>query len=130
MRPIVAARITGERQMHRNPNALKMGAILPGAMVAYAAAALAGPVTKADLTGKKICWSSGGSPTYYRNGDYHEDILGYGTWTLSGDRLTVVASHGHYTGTITKENETFHISGHVIFYRYSKDLEESGKYCE
>jgi hypothetical protein len=116
--------------MHRSPNALKMGAILPCAMVAYAAAALAGPVTKGDLTGKKICWSSGGSPTYYRNGDYREDILGYGTWRLSGDRLTVVASHGRYTGTITKENETFHISGHVTFYRYGMDLEASGKYCE
>jgi hypothetical protein len=116
--------------MHGIPNALKMGAILPCAMAAYAAAPLADPVTKADLAGKKICWSSGGSPTYYKNGDYHEDILGHGTWRLSGDRLTVVAIHGHYTGTISKENETFHISAHVFFYRYSTDLEASGKYCE
>ena len=117
--------------MLRSPNALKMGAILPCAMVAYAAAALAGPVTKADLTGKKICWSDGGSPTYGKNGAYDENIFGHGTWRLAGDRLTVVASHGRYTGTITKENETFHISGHVAFYRrYSMDLEASGKYCE
>ena len=117
--------------MHRSPNALKMGAILPCAMVAYAAAGLAGPVTKADLTGKKICWSDGGSPTYGENGAYDENILGHGTWRLAGDRLSVSATHGQYTGTITKENETFHISGHVAFYRrYSMDLEASGKYCE
>ena len=116
--------------MHGIPNALKMGAVIPCAMVANVAPALAGPVTKADLAGRKICWSSGGSPTYGKNGAYHEDILGHGTWRLAGDQLTVVASHGHYTGTITKENETFHTSGHVIFYRYSTDLEQSGKYCE
>ena len=116
--------------MHRSPNALKMGAILPCAMVAYAVAALAGSVTKADLTGKKICWSDGGSPTYGKNGAYDENILGHGTWRLAGDRLTVVASHGQYTGTITKENETFHISGHLTFYRHGMGLEASGKYCE
>jgi hypothetical protein len=116
--------------MHGIPNALKISAILPCAMAAYAAAALADPVANDDLAGKKICWSSGGSPTYYKNGDYHEDILGRGTWRLAGDRLTVVASHGQYTGTITKENETFHISGHLTFYRHGMDLEASGKYCE
>jgi|SRR6516164_216275 hypothetical protein len=117
--------------MHRIPNAQKIGAILSCAMVADVAAALAGPVTKADLAGKKICWSTGGSPTYGKYGAYDEEILGHGTWRLAGDRLSVSATHGQYTGTITKENETFHISGHVAFYRrYSMDLEASGKYCE
>jgi hypothetical protein len=116
--------------MHRIPNALKMGAILSCAMVAYAAAALAGPVTKADLAGKKICWSDGGTPTYSKNGAYDEKTLGHGTWSLAGGRLTVVATHGQYTGTITKENETFHISGHETFNGSGKDLQASGKYCE
>jgi hypothetical protein len=114
-----------------------MGAILSCGTVAYAAtalaytaAALAGPVIKSALAGKKICWSSGGSPVYRKNGAYDESVFGHGTWRLVGDQLTVVASHGQYSGTITKENETFHIFGHLTFYRYGMALEASGKYCE
>jgi hypothetical protein len=37
------------------------------AVVAYSAAAFAEPVTKADLAGKKICWSDGYA-AYDKNG--------------------------------------------------------------
>ena len=61
--------------MLRIPNALQMGAILSCAMVAHVAAALADPVTKADLAGKKICWSDGGTPTYGKNGVYDAESV-------------------------------------------------------
>jgi hypothetical protein len=41
--------------MRKVPSALKIGALLSAAALVYSAAALAEPVTKADLAGKKIC---------------------------------------------------------------------------
>jgi hypothetical protein len=111
--------------MQRIPNALKMGAILC-AMVAFTGAALADPVTTADLAGKKICWSDGGTPTYGENGVYDEKSFGHGTWSLAGDQLTVVAKYGHYTGAITKENGSFHLSAKIN----GIALDVLGKYCE
>jgi hypothetical protein len=115
--------------MLRIPNVPQMGRVLSCVMVAYAAAAVAAPVTKADLAGKKICWSDGGTPTYGKNGVYDEPTFGRGTWSLRGGRLTVVTSNGNYTGAITKENDTLHISGHMVFRDYPKDIDLTGKYC-
>ncbi len=88
--------------------------------------ALAAAVTQADLEGRKICWSDGGTPTYGKNGVYDEPGFGHGTWSLADGRLTVVASNGKYTGEITKEKETFHISGLIN----DQTLEVDGKYCD
>jgi hypothetical protein len=88
--------------------------------------ALATPVTAADLQGKKICWSDGGTPTYGENGAYDERGFGHGTWSLAGGRLTVVATYGEYTGEITKDNGNFHISGRIN----GHDLDVWGKYCD
>jgi hypothetical protein len=93
-------------------------------------AALAAPVTKADLAGKKICWSDGGTPTYAKNGAYDEPTFGHGAWKLKGGKLSVVTNNGNYTGTITKENDTFHISGHMMVGGSTKDIDSSGKYCD
>jgi hypothetical protein len=98
-------------------------------MVAYAAAALAAPVTKADLAGKKICWSDGGTPTYGKSGAYDEPTFGHGTWNLKGGKLSVVTSNGNYTGAVTKENDMFHFSGRMTVGGSSKDMDVSGKYC-
>jgi hypothetical protein len=88
--------------------------------------ALAAPVTAADLQGKKICWSDGGTPTYGENGAYDERGFGHGTWSLARGRLTVVATYGQYTGEITKDNGSFHISGRIN----GHDLDAWGKYCD
>jgi hypothetical protein len=101
-------------------------AIILGATAGAPIAAWADPVTRADLAGKKICWSDGGTPTYGKNGAYDENGFGHGTWKLAGGRLTVVASHGEYTGAITKENGTFHIIGKIN----GNDLDTTGKYCD
>ena len=89
------------------------GAIACAAALAGSLAALAAAVTDADLEGKKICWSDGGTPTYGKNGVYDEPGFGHGTWKLVGGRLTVAASNGEYTGAITKVNGGFNISGRI-----------------
>jgi hypothetical protein len=108
----------------------KMSSIFPvvvlGAMTSAPIAALADPVTEADLAGKKVCWSDGGRPTYGKNGIYNESGFGHGTWKLAGGQITVVASNGEYTGKITKENGTFHLIGKIN----GADLDTTGKYCE
>jgi hypothetical protein len=86
-------------------------------VVAYSAAAFAGPVAEADLAGKKICWSNGGVATYGKDGTYESNMNGHGTWRLVGDKL-IEQGAGEYTFTITKEGEILHMSGGV-----------SGKVC-
>lgn len=110
--------------MPRTPflaGAAACAAALAGSMAAWAAA-----VTDVDLEGKKICWSDGGTPTYGKNGVYDEPGFGHGTWRLAGDRLTVAASNGEYSGTITKEDGSFRISGRIN----GQVLDASGKYCD
>jgi hypothetical protein len=102
------------------------GAVACAAALVSSMAALAASVSNADLEGKKICWSDGGTPTYGRNGVYDEPGFGHGTWELTGGRLTVVASNGEYSGTITKVNGSFHISGRIN----AQVLDASGKYCD
>lgn len=101
------------------------GAAACAAALSCSLAALAAAVTDADLEGKKICWSDGGTPTYGKNGVYDEPGFGHGTWSLRGGELTVVASNGEYTGAITKENGSLHIVGHIN----GNDLDAWGKYC-
>jgi len=101
-------------------------AVLCAATLGVSMAALAAPVTNADLQGKKICWSDGGTPTYGKNGAYDEPGFGHGTWSLTGGRLTVAANNGEYTGAITKDNGRFHISGRIN----GAVLDAWGKYCD
>ena len=60
-----------------------IGAVASGAALTGSMTALAAPVTAADLQGKKICWSDGGTPTYGENGAYDERGFGHGTWSLA-----------------------------------------------
>src|SRR5579871_4634276 len=89
------------------------GAVACVAALAGSTGAFAAAVTAADLQGKKICWSDGGTPTYGADGSYDERGFGHGTWSLAGGQLMVVATYGKYTGEITKDNGSFHISGRI-----------------
>jgi hypothetical protein len=87
--------------------------------------AFADPVTKADLAGKKICWSDE-TATYGKNGSYDSNLCGHGTWRLKGDQLEEKGDHCTPTGTITKQNGTFHASMNI---GASGMYESWGKYC-
>jgi hypothetical protein len=83
-----------------------------GAMLVVSTAALASPVKDADLRAKTICWSYGGTRnTYGTDGSFDSNLLGHGTWSLLGDRLTERGETGVFTFTITMEGRTFHKTG-------------------
>ena len=86
-------------------------AIILGAMTSVSNAAGAGPVTNADLAGKKICWSRGANITYGKDGFFYSDKIGNGTWRLEGDRLIGNGVRGEYIWIITKQREAFIYKG-------------------
>ena len=106
-----------------------------GAVLAVSGSALASPVTDADLRGKTICWSFGGTRiTYGKDGSFDSNLLGHGTWSLSGDTLTEHGDHGAFTITINKEGQTFHMYGPSIAHAgtaYEKTIfvDVWGSYC-
>jgi hypothetical protein len=109
---------------------LKISFIIPAAFLGMALAdsliASADPVTDADIRGKKICWTTGVTSTYGKDGSFDSNRSGHGTWTLVGDRLTVMAANGSGESQITKENGTFHT---LRTGRHGNNLEGWGKYC-
>ena len=46
-------------------------------------AAMATPVTLADIEGKKICWSSGNISSFIAGGKYSSPVIGDGTWSMT-----------------------------------------------
>jgi hypothetical protein len=74
--------------------------------------ALAGPVSDADLRGKTICWSYGGTRnTYGKDGSLDSNLVGHGTWSLVGDRITEHGDHGVFSFTIEKNGGVLHMYG-------------------
>ena len=87
-------------------------AVASAAVLVVSPAALASPVGDADLRGKTICWNYGGTRnTYGVDGSLDSNLLGHGTWSLLGDRLTERGEEGEFTFTITMEGRTFHKTG-------------------
>ena len=106
----------------------RIGAVLSAAALVYSAAALAAPVTKADLAGKKICWNDG-ITTFGKDGSFHSTRFSDGTWSLTGDQLVMRGTHAGFTATITKQNGTFHVVGHVAG-NPGELYGTRGKYCK
>jgi hypothetical protein len=90
-------------------------------------AAMAAPVTDADLRGKKICWNNGVIGTFGKDGSLDSNRAGHGTWSLSGEQLTLIGNNGSSVDTITKEGGTFHRTRRAS--NSGKDIELWGKYC-
>jgi hypothetical protein len=103
-----------------------IGAVMGVVALTCAEAALADPVTDADLRGKKICWNTGFTSSYGKDGSFDGNRVGHGTWSLAGDQITIIASSGGGANTITKDNGTFH-----VFHknRRGDSIESWGKYC-
>ena len=103
-------------------SSVSWAAVMLGAAISAPIVAWAGPVTKADLAGKKICWSDGNA-SYGKNGSFDSTGFGHGTWSLQGDQLVVSGASGGFTATITKENGAFHAVGY-------RGYDAWGKYCK
>jgi hypothetical protein len=110
------------------PKALPlMVMVVSAAVFARPIIAMAGPVVDADLRGKTICWSYGGTRnTYHKDGSLDSNLIGHGTWRLVGDRLTEAGDHGVFTFTISKEGGQFHMYGRTVA---SGSADVSGNYC-
>jgi hypothetical protein len=96
-------------------------------------AALAQPVTKYDLAGKRICWKDGRT-TFGKDGSFYSTRFGHGTWSLADDQLVVRGTNGGFTATITKRKGTFHavgyLTGHGLAGRSEAPFGTWGKYCK
>jgi hypothetical protein len=79
-----------------------------GSVLMGSVAAIAATVTDADLRGKKICWNTGFTSSYNKDGSFDSNRIGHGTWRLAGDQLVVSASNGAGSNTITKDRNIFH----------------------
>jgi hypothetical protein len=97
------------------------------AALAQSRPALAGAVTDADLRGKKICWNTGFTDTFNKDGSYDGNRLGHGTWSLNGDVLNISAEHGTGAANISKDGNTIHWTRRGS--RSGKDIEAWGSYC-
>jgi hypothetical protein len=51
--------------------------------------AMATPVTKADLSGKKFCWNDGGTENYQADGQYFSTHDGKGTWAVTPNGVQI-----------------------------------------
>ena len=104
-----------------------LSAVGGAAVVIHSAGALAGAVSDADLRGKKICWNTGITSSYNKDGSFDSNRSGHGTWRLAGDQVVVSASNGAGASTITKDGNTFHITRRAS--KSGKDIEAWGSYC-
>jgi hypothetical protein len=106
---------------------LIIAVVMGGAAFAPILPALAGAVTDADLRGKKICWNTGVISTYNKDGSFDGNRAGHGTWSLSGDMLTVNAEHASGASNVSKDGDTIHSVRRGS--KSGKDIEAWGKYC-
>jgi hypothetical protein len=51
--------------------------------------AIATPVTKADLAGKKFCYMDGGTEVYFADGKYVSTHDGTGTWAITDQGVDI-----------------------------------------
>jgi hypothetical protein len=106
---------------------LLVSGIVCVAALAQSLPAFAGAVTDADLRGKKICWNTGSTSAYNKDGSFDSNRSGHGTWSLNGDVITVIAQNGAGAANISKDGDTFHWVQRAS--RSGKDIEAWGKYC-
>lgn len=101
-------------------------AVMCGVVLISSIAAMADPVSDADLRGKKICWNTGFVSSYNKDGSFDGNRSGHGTWRLNGDVITVNAEHGSGASNISKDGSTFHLHRAS---RSGQDIKSWGSYC-
>jgi len=93
--------------------------------VALYSAALAAPVTSADLSGKKICWSNGSVSSYGHGGKYSNNMTGDGTWSMTGGGVHIHTDRYDYVAAMQKSPDgTFQAE------IAAAHIKSTGKYCQ
>lgn len=99
--------------------------------ITFVSSAIAGPVTKADLSGKTICWegSHEGKATYLPSGKYMSTIIGPGSWKITPDGVEIDSVQGNRLDIINKLPD-----GTFSFYFGGgggpNGITATGKYCK
>jgi hypothetical protein len=68
---------------------LSIAMVSLGVFLAPISTAMATPVGRADLSGKKFCWDGGGTENYYADGKYVSSVDGTGTWVIVRDGVEI-----------------------------------------
>jgi hypothetical protein len=93
--------------------------------LAFFSAALAAAVTRADLSGKKICWNNGSASSYGSGGKYSNNLSGEGTWSVTAGGVHIHTERYDYLANVQKlPDGTFHAT--VI----GTDMKTTGAYCK
>jgi len=86
--------------------------------------ALAAAVSRADLAGKKICWSNGSVSSYGAGGKYSNTMSGDGTWSVGSGGVHIHTDRYDYMADIQKLRDgSFEAT--VIGY----GITSTGRYC-
>jgi hypothetical protein len=70
--------------------------------IALHGAALAAPVTEADLSGKKICWANGAISDFHADGTFSGNSAGQGAWAIRPEGVQVTIQHSSSVAAIDK----------------------------
>jgi hypothetical protein len=93
--------------------------------LALVSAALAAPVSSADLSGRSICWDNGSASSYGAGGAYSNSVSGHGTWSMTGGGVHIHTDRYDYVASIQKlPDGTFHAQVPVA------NINATGKYCK
>jgi hypothetical protein len=93
--------------------------------LAVVSAALAAPVSSADLSRRSICWDNGSVSSYGAGGTYSNSVSGHGTWSMTGGGVHIHTDRYDYVASVQKlPDRTFHAIVRVA------GINASGKYCK
>jgi hypothetical protein len=93
--------------------------------LAVVSAALAAPVSSADLSGRSICWDNGSVSSYGAGGTYSNSMSGHGTWSMTGGGVHIHTDRYDYVASVQKlPDGTFHA---VV---PAASINATGKYCK
>jgi hypothetical protein len=91
-------------------------------------AALAAPVTRAELSGRTICMSNGDRNTFYASGRLASNRFGRGTWAMALGGVQINAQYKVGLLPLTRRrNGTFLIN--YTYARLSSPAIVTGRYC-
>ena len=95
---------------------------------AFPFAAVARPVTAADLSGKRICWNDGDRQSYQHSGKFSSTRWGHGSWRVTAHGVQI---HAHPGGNGLMDIRLRHGAFSLTSYSNRNGLKHvsTGKYC-
>ena len=93
--------------------------------------AIAKPVGRADISGKKICWSSGAEETYSASGKLSSTASGPGTWEFIADgTIAVITQQGNWSWAMQKQADGTFTEDTAVSNGLPNSFHYTGHYCK